>query len=195
MNGTDTPREDLAADASDAPDRAGPRAWLWLGLPLLVITIFVVLSYERLPERMASHFDASGRPDGWMSKGGFVALFLGITAGIALLFGGLIALIPRIPDHLVNMPNRDYWLAAPRRAETHRAIAQNLVLHALLAMAIMAYVLFGTIEFNLSKSEKSSVSIWIPLVVYLIVTGLLVAQLYRRFRLPEDASQHDAELS
>ena len=53
------------------------------GSPILAITALaavaqVAIGYARLPPRMASHFDAAGAPDAWMSRGAFVTLWLAI---------------------------------------------------------------------------------------------------------------------
>ena len=86
-----------------------------------LIGIFVAQSvfyYSSLPEIMASHFDGAGNPNGWMSKS-FFFIFQGalllLIIGISLF---LPKLIEKTPDRWVNLPNKDYWLAEERRAET-----------------------------------------------------------------------------
>jgi Domain of unknown function (DUF1648) len=59
--------------------------WLmWLALP------FTALSYghvwDRLPARMAVHFDANWQPNGWTSRQGALELALGVTAFLLLSF-------------------------------------------------------------------------------------------------------------
>src|SRR5262245_16035795 len=39
----------------------------WLSLPLVLISNLVL--WNRLPAKLAVHFDLSGAPNGWMSKG------------------------------------------------------------------------------------------------------------------------------
>ena len=48
----------------------------WLSLPLVAAAY--VLLWERMPARLAVHFDASGGPNGWMSRRESVALDLAI---------------------------------------------------------------------------------------------------------------------
>ena len=48
-----------------------------------------LLYYPRLPDRMASHFNAAGQADGWMSKRAFFGLDLGMQVGMAVLFVGI----------------------------------------------------------------------------------------------------------
>ena len=59
--------------------------WLmWLALPLTALTYWRV--WDRLPMRMAVHFDANWQPNGWTSRQGALYLGLGIMAFIVLLF-------------------------------------------------------------------------------------------------------------
>jgi hypothetical protein len=62
-------------------------------IALLAATVLYGLQlavyYPELPDRVASHFDAAGNPDGSMSKAGFLALTLALGVGDCLLFLGL----------------------------------------------------------------------------------------------------------
>jgi len=57
-------------------------ALLWLSLPLVAFQYWRV--WGQLPARMATHFNASGQPSGWMSR--TVALEFGIGMVAFLLF-------------------------------------------------------------------------------------------------------------
>ena len=56
---------------------------LWLGLPAAAIRLFMV--WERLPIRLATHFDFAGRPNGWMTPNGFLVFTLVTITAIAAL--------------------------------------------------------------------------------------------------------------
>lgn len=56
---------------------------LWLGLPGAAIRLFMV--WERLPMRLATHFDFAGRPNGWMTPKGFLVFILVTITAIATL--------------------------------------------------------------------------------------------------------------
>jgi len=59
--------------------------WLmWLALPLTALRYWQV--WGRLPAHMATHFDAFGRPNGWMSRQVSLEFALGITAFLLLIF-------------------------------------------------------------------------------------------------------------
>lgn len=66
--------------------------WLmWLALPFTALSYWQ--AWDQLPMRMAVHFDANWRPNGYTSREGAVMLGLGIMAFLLVLFtvGALIA--------------------------------------------------------------------------------------------------------
>lgn len=72
---------------------------LWLGLPVAGLRLFTV--WDRLPMRLATHFDLAGRPNGWMSPNGFLAFTLiTITA---------IAGISTIAAYRASQPDLSAW--------------------------------------------------------------------------------------
>ena len=81
--------------------------------------------YPLLPDRVASHFGVSGRPDAWEGKGVFMMIYLGVVAFIAVLFFGMRHLLGRIPSSLINLPNKDFWLSPERRQETLDLLSQQ----------------------------------------------------------------------
>ena len=48
----------------------------WLSVP--VVAAGFVATWQRLPPRLAVHFDGGGAPDGWMSRWQFVAFAVGV---------------------------------------------------------------------------------------------------------------------
>ena len=82
--------------------------------------------HGRLPETVASHFDASGKANGWMPRGAQTAWHIGTVLFMAALFEGLARINRLIPDELINIPHRGYWLAPVRRADTFARLA-NMV--------------------------------------------------------------------
>ncbi|HLW83877.1 MAG TPA: DUF1648 domain-containing protein [Candidatus Sulfotelmatobacter sp.] len=70
-----------------------PLVWMmWLALPVTALKYWRV--WDRLPMRMAVHFDASWQPNGYTSREGALMLGLGIMAVMLLLFT-IAALIAR----------------------------------------------------------------------------------------------------
>jgi len=60
-------------------------AWLpWLALPLTAVKFRQ--SWDRLPARMATHFNAAGRPNGWMPRETALGYALGLMALLLVIF-------------------------------------------------------------------------------------------------------------
>ncbi len=94
-------------------------------ISLMVFTILLLLClghaayyYPLLPDRVASHFGASGQPDAWSSKGSFVMTCLVVVAFIAVLFPGIGLIVRKMPAGMINLLNKDYWLSPERKEET-----------------------------------------------------------------------------
>lgn len=59
--------------------------WLmWLALPITALRYWQV--WDRLPARMATHFNAAGQPNGWMTREANVEFGIGVTVFILLIF-------------------------------------------------------------------------------------------------------------
>lgn len=74
--------------------------------------------FPLLPDRLASHFAASGIPNGWMTKTQFMVMY-GVVFLPALAIEFWVShRIANKPNAKLNLPNKEYWLAPERRAET-----------------------------------------------------------------------------
>ena len=68
-------------------------ALLWLALPLVAIQYWSV--WDQLPVRMATHFNAAGESNGWMSREVAVEFGVGIIAFLLLVFTPILWAISR----------------------------------------------------------------------------------------------------
>jgi hypothetical protein len=85
---------------------------------------FVWWSAGGMPETVASHFAAGGVANGFMPRGRYVALMLGLVVAVPLVLERLGWLATRLPVAFVNLPNRQYWLAPERRVATLAALGR-----------------------------------------------------------------------
>jgi hypothetical protein len=56
----------------------------WVALPLTWLKYW--LAWDRLPARVAVHFDINWQPNGWTSREGALMLAVGVTAFILVIF-------------------------------------------------------------------------------------------------------------
>ena len=90
---------------------------LFFGIVLAAIAQ-CVHDFPLLPDRLASHFGASGMANGWMTKPQFF-----ITYAVVLLPALIVEFwahrrVAKTPDAKLRLPNKEYWLAPEHRAET-----------------------------------------------------------------------------
>lgn len=141
--------------------------------------------HDRLPKRVAAHFDGSGRADGWLSRGRHTALHIGTILFLTALIRGLTVLPRRLPKELVNLPHRNFWLAANRADTTWRWLS-SAVLGIGCALMLFFVTLFHLIyRANQSVQPQLSAAVWIATGLLLaIVLGVAIA-LWKRFnRIP-----------
>ena len=89
------------------------------GLFLLLtggLALLLLLTLGRLPALVASHFDASGTPNGWSTRTGYAAVLLLVGALLPLGVVALVGRLTRAGPQLLNIPSREYW-RRPEHAE------------------------------------------------------------------------------
>ena len=88
-----------------------------LGVLYLTFMAYLAFSSSQLPERVASHFNIQGLPDGWMGRQSFLGVMAAIGTALPLFMVGMTSLHRVFPGG-INLPNRDYWLSPERREDT-----------------------------------------------------------------------------
>jgi uncharacterized membrane protein len=144
--------------------------------------------HGHLPERVATHFNGSGQPDAWMSRGRQTAWHIVTVLFLTGVFQGIALLQPRLPKEYVNIPHRDYWLAPERAAATHAWIAGVVLL---MGCAVMVFflVLFHLIyQANLSPRPRLDGTVWYLTGALLVSIAVTIIALTRRFPRPPPAS-------
>lgn len=77
-----------------------------------------IYDFPRMPDRVASHFGASGFPTSWMAKSSFFLMYAILIIVAAYVEFRAYRSIAKTSPARINLPNKDYWLAPERRAET-----------------------------------------------------------------------------
>jgi len=153
---------------------------------LIGVGILQFLYYWPLmPGRMASHFDGMGNPNGWQSRSGFFGFSTAMLVFVVLFNSVFPALLHRIPDMLLNIPNKDIWLAPDRRAETLSVVRSRMALfgNALLAFFITTFQL--VFQANLTDARRLSSGMWFLLAAYLVFVLVWTIELILKFRRPQ----------
>ena len=153
---------------------------------LIAAGVFVFSSSGALPERVASHFGSSGAADSFMSRGGYVTFMLVFVVALPLVMTGIVTLVFRSVTTSLNIPNRDYWLAPERRADTVAFLTRhNMRFGACLAI-FLSYVHWLVVQANLRQpAELSNSAIYTGLAVFALTIVAWTAWLWIAFRKPK----------
>ncbi len=87
----------------------------WILLALAALAGQGAVCYPRMPSVMATHFDGTGRANGWMTVPVAIGFECAIVAVLLLAFVGLPRLLSRLDPSLINLPNKGHRLAPARR--------------------------------------------------------------------------------
>jgi uncharacterized membrane protein len=159
---------------------------------LAVVVVQAAAAYPEMPDRVATHFDVGGRPNGWSSK---PALYVGwaahvsaanaIAVAVALLMPVMLSKTPR----LVNLPRKRYWLATPER----RARASRVMQCGTMAVAAAINVLFGQIFARMrdyavnGTADLDAATLLVPFAVVLV--GALAYMFATLLRAPGEGTE------
>lgn len=159
---------------------------LFLIAELSVLT-FILTTASSLPAMVASHFNAAGMPNDYMSRQSYLGFMLAFTVAIPCIVAASLAFIDRIPAKYINLPNKQVWLAAPYRESTFAYLkAHGLGMGALIAI-FLGYVHGLVIQANRSvPPQLSSGAIIGGLVVFVgVAIGWSILLPLKFMRLPK----------
>jgi len=152
---------------------------------LILVGIFIaqtVYYYPNLPETIATHFDGAGRADGFMTKQFFVVFEAGLLLLIIAEFTLLPFLIEKIPDSMINLPNKHYWLGETRRGETFLSIRKYFEWFSILLLVMFTAVNQLVFHANIYRENLSSVGMWLILGVFFVLVLAWLVSFVRRFK-------------
>jgi uncharacterized membrane protein len=162
-------------------------------LPLLIFAALslwllgnLAADWSQLPDHIATHFNADGSPNGWSTRAGFLAPVIAIL----VLCGGLFLVagwFDRLPDRLINLPNKDYWLAPQRRADTFAALSDWLRWFLLAPMAFLVFIFTRVLNANLAAEPRLEGHVFAMLGVMFVAIAVLLVWPYWRFGKPPAA--------
>jgi len=96
---------------------------LWI-LSLVFLIASVHWLGASLPDRVATHFGASGHPNGWMSRSSHLLFFTLFGIGFSSFVIGISYVVRFFPPSLLNVPHAEYW-----RSPEHYPEACDFLFH------------------------------------------------------------------
>jgi uncharacterized membrane protein len=157
-----------------------PRAIFFL---IVIVTMAQCIhDFPLLPQRMASHFGASGSPNGWMTKTHFFIIYAVALLPALFIEFWLHRKISNTPGARMNLPNKDYWLAPERRSETFAYFETFFAWYGCAFLFVIAAVMGLAMRANFETPPQlpttPTVSILVGFVLFNVVA---IGAMYRRF--------------
>jgi uncharacterized membrane protein len=118
-------------------------------ISVLVFVMSVFLLSDRLPAKVATHFNSAGRANGWMTKDGHVLFILIFGIGISAFITGICYLIRFFPASMLNVPNKDYW-----RSKEHYPEACDFMFRHSFWMASMVILLLTSVNYLIVQANR-----------------------------------------
>ena len=145
--------------------------------------------YSQLPDVVASHFNGRGVANGWQTKSAFFTVFIGVSVLSVVIGFGIPRIISAMPQQLINLPNKKYWLSPERLVET-QAFLNNYFAWFGCAVFLVIIVTFDyAIQSNLHPENRPDIShMWYILAGFLSFVVLSTIRMLAKFlRPPEDS--------
>lgn len=161
---------------------------------LLLSFVLPFVYYKNLPVLVASHFNTKNNADSWMNKELFLYIQIGINALLSAVFLLTTLLVRKLPESLINIPNKNYWLNGLRKEETFSTIQRFMYWFGSLTLMFVNALFLEVYNANISGTYQINSMIWTYLSAYVIVTALLTFSLIRYFRKPDASNQTGAAL-
>lgn len=145
--------------------------------------------FPLMPAMMASHFDFAGQANGWMDKTAFMCVYAGVVVFIALLFFAMSLVMQKIPAWMLNLPNKDYWLAPQRRDDTYRWLGASMMWIGNATLLFIIACMQITFLTNLRPAWNPSQTFMVTICAFVAVTLVWTGVYFYRFRRPKATTQ------
>lgn len=143
------------------------------------------MAYGDLPESFATHFDGSGQPDAWSTKGRFYSVwfFVIVTCG---LWPPVIELImKKVPVGLLNLPNKAYWTETPARLDHAILIMRTTLSIVFITTNYLLFVMFNEVV-NHAQTGNFNFSLPTFLAITIGITIFAIAYPFAALRAPKN---------
>ena len=158
--------------------------WIAFASMLLFAVVFFSSTLSSLPPLVASHFDGAGYPTANMTREVYARFVFAMGVGFPIAMVALLTLIYSKADDM-KLPNRDYWLAPERIAQTRSLLVSHVVWFGCLMAAMVCYVHWLELAAHRSVPPRlSNRLIGMGLLVFFAITGAWIIKLLRAFRSP-----------
>ena len=145
--------------------------------------------YSQLPNVVASHFDGRGVANGWQTKPAFFIVFVGVSVLAAVIGFVIPRIISAMPPQLINLPNKQYWLAPDQLAETQAFLSNYFAWFGCAVFLLIILTFDYAIQSNLQPENRPDVSrMWYTLASFLAFVAVWTIRLLTRLLKPPESN-------
>lgn len=172
----------MSPQAATRPEARLPALLIYL---LVFASVFIVYTSQHLPETVATYFGVPQEADGGMSRTVYIIFMLAFTVGIAALITVLTSAVPAKFPQWTNVPNRDYWLAPQRRAESLGYLGAHGRRLAYLIVMMMLGMHYTILLANHAQPPRLPGPVFTSILIsFALALIWWIVRLYRRFPKP-----------
>lgn len=157
---------------------------LYFGLLGAMVLRFAT-QLSSLPPVVASHFGPGGQPDGWMSRGVFAGFGLLPVIVSLIVVVGAPHLTSRLPTSMINLPNKEFWLAPERRGLALSKLAEQMEWFGALLVAFFIFTYELVFLANQRGTALAEGPFLVGLAVFFAGAIYSVYRTFRAFALPQ----------
>lgn len=158
--------------------------WIAFAAMLLFAIFYFAGTTSGLPPLVASHFDGSGYPTAYMTRDFYTKFVFFMGVGFPIAMVALLTLMYAKASDM-KMPNRDYWLAPERIAQTRALLVSHGVWFGCLMTAMVCYVHWLELRAHVTvPPQLSNKLVACGLFVFFLVSGGWIIGILRYFRTP-----------
>lgn len=161
------------------------KTFIPISITIALAVAFELITAHPLQALVASHFSASGIVNGFMARGDYLLMMTGITIGMPLLLALIAASARILPVRFINLPQRDYWLAPERRADTIATfVSMSMQLAHLLAI-FLCFIHWLVVRANTQQPPQlPEMQFKIGLIAFLLALIVWLVRFFAAFRRP-----------
>ena len=141
--------------------------------------------FPLLPNRLASHFDAAGTPNGWMDKSQFFMIYAVMLVPALIVEFRVSRSIANKPAASLRLPNKEYWLAPKRRARTLAYFESFFAWYGCALLFVEVFAMALAMRANFVPQPQLPTAPIVSLIAGFIVFNVVaVVAMFRRFSIP-----------
>ncbi|GHT31584.1 hypothetical protein FACS1894214_3010 [Planctomycetales bacterium] len=143
-----------------------------------------------LPEKIATHFDITGQPNGWMRKIEYIT-FMGINTLLAVMFCVPLGFLIKVcPPAFINIPNKDYWIQDGNIAQLRAVLSRMWRETECIIMAVPIWLSIEIVYANSKAVPSMGNEIWVFLGLLVIALTAVLIKLLSALRVPKEIMIH-----